>query len=200
MSTSFVCCRSQSKIDNILSKKADSINVNDINVLIKNGYIRNANATVIGTYLISVAQHNITKNWTIRQLMDTIKAGMKKMDDATAAKYSYGKDSVFIRDPGGNRMFIGMGQLSFDKIIVMSTLNLPKNYSGDYDLKINSAEAIKTLSLLISKSEYPWITGNVLLYKRDSGELKNMKIGDIFEISKRIVSAKEFAPFLDAMK
>ena len=95
-------------------------------------------------------------------------------------------------------MFIGMGQLSFDKMVAKASLNLPENYNGDYNLKINSAEAITAFSILVSKSKYPVITGNVMLCKKDNGELKNMKIGDIFEIAQRIVSSKEFAPFLDA--
>jgi len=198
--TSFLSCRSQSKVDNILLKRADSLNVNDIDVLIKNGYIKNADPTVIGTYMVSITQNHNTENWTVRQLLDTVKAKMKQANSTIATKYNYGKDSVFIRDPKGNRMFIGMGQLSFEKMIAKESLNLPENYNGDYDLKINSIEAVKTLSLLVSNSKYPVITGNVLLYKRDSGELKNMKIGDIFEISKRIASSKEFAPFLDAIE
>jgi hypothetical protein len=195
--TSFLSCHSQSKVDTILSKKADSLNVADINVLIKNGYIRNTDVTIIGTYMVSIAQKNNTANWTIKQLLDSVKARMKKMDDVTAAKNNYGKDSVFIRDPKGNKTFIGLGQLSFDKMVNKTSLNLPENYTGDYNLKINSTEAITAFSLLVSKSKYPVITGNVMLCKRDNGELKNMKIGDIFEISKRIVSSKEFAPFLD---
>jgi hypothetical protein len=198
--TSFLSCRSQSKVDAILLKKVDSLNADDINILIKNGYIRNADGPIIGTYLVSVANHHNTANWTIKQLLDTVKSEMKKMDNATAAKNNYGKDSVFIRDPRGNNMFIGMGQLSFDKLVARASLNLPGNYNGDYDLKINSTGAITTVSQLVSKSKYPVITGNVILFKRDNGELKNMKIGDIFEIANRVASSKEFAPFLDAMK
>jgi len=97
-------------------------------------------------------------------------------------------------------MFIGMGELSFEKMIAKAGLNLPGNYKGDYDLKINSQEAIKALRILVSNSEYPSVTGNVLLYKRDSGQLRNTRIGDIFEISKRIATSKEFAPFIDSFK
>jgi len=125
---------------------------------------------------------------------------MQQTDDAVAVKNNYGKDSVFIRSPNGNRMFIGMGELSFEKMIAKAGLNLPGNYKGDYDLKINSQEAIKALRILVSNSEYPSVTGNVLLYKRDSGQLRNTRIGDIFEISKRIATSKEFAPFIDSFK
>ena len=196
----FSSCRSQSKTDNILSKKVDSLNITDINALIKSGYIRNTDATIIGTYMVSISQNHDTKNWTVKQLLDSVKAKIKQTDAAVAVKNNFGKDSVFIRSPNGNRMFIGMGELSFEKMITKAGLNLPENYKGDYDLKINSPEAIKTLSTLVSNSEYPPVTGNVLLYKRDSGQLRNTKIGDIFEISKRIVASKEFAPFVDSFK
>jgi hypothetical protein len=196
----FSSCRSQSKTDTILSKKVDSLNVTDINALIKSGYIRNMDATIIGTYMISISQNNDTKNWTVKQLLDSVKAKMQQTDDAVAVKNNYGKDSVFIRSPNGNRMFIGMGELSFEKMIAKAGLNLPGNYKGDYDLKINSQEAIKALRILVSNSEYPSVTGNVLLYKRDSGQLRNTRIGDIFEISKRIATSKEFAPFIDSFK
>lgn len=196
----FSSCRSQSKTDTILSKKVDSLNITDINTLIKGGYIRNTDAPIIGTYIVSISQNNYTKNWTVKQLLDSVKAKMKQTDDAVAVKNNYGKDSVFIRFPNGNRMFIGMGELSFEKMIAKAGLNLSGNYKGDYDLKINSSKAINTLSLLVSNSEYPSVTGNVLLYKRDSGQLKNTKIGDIFEISKRIATSKEFAPFVNSFK
>ncbi len=198
--STFLSCRSQSKTDIILSKKADSLNVDDINALIKSGYIRDADPTLIGTYMVSIVQHNDTKGWTIKQLLDSVKARMGQTDNAFAVKNNYGKDSVFIRSPNGNRMFIGMGELSFEKMIIKASLNLPKNYKGNYDLKINSPEAINTLSLLVSKSEYPTVTGNVLLYKRDSGQLRDTKIGDIFEISTRIVTSKEFAPFVNLVE
>jgi hypothetical protein len=170
----------------------------DINVLIKSGYIRKADAPIIGTQMVSISQRNNITNWTIKQLLDSVKARMAQTDNAIAAKNNYGKDSLFIRSPNGNRMLIGMGELSFEKMIAKASLNLPENYKGDYDLKVNSAEAIKTLSLLVSNSESPVVTGNVMLYKRDSGQLTNTKIGDIFEISKRIVASKEFAPFVNS--
>lgn len=191
-----LACWSQSKVDSILSKNADNLNKTDLDVLIKSGYISNTSAPVIGTFMVSLTQNNKINNWTIRQLLDSVKAGMKKMDDATAIKYNYGKDSVFIREPNGNKMFMGMGELSFEKLVAKASLNLPSNYNGDYNLKINSAGSIEKLSLLVAESEYPWITGNVLLTKRDNGELKELRIGDILEIAKRIATAKEFAPFM----
>ena len=193
-------CRSQSKADSILLKKVDSLNATDINTLIKSGYIHNIDATIIGTYMVSIVQNSNTKDWTIKQLLDSVKAKMKQTDNAIAVKNNFGKDSVFIRSPNGNKMFIGMGELSFEKMIARASTNLPENYDGDYNLKINSQENIKTASLLISKSDYPALVGNILLYKRDSGQLKDTKIGDIFEISKRIINSKEFAPFVDSFK
>jgi len=193
-------CRSQSKTDTILQKKVDSLSATDISTLIKSGYIRNTDAPIIGTYMVSIAQSSNTKNWTVKQLLDSVKARMKQTDNAIAVKNNFGKDSVFIRSPNGNKMFIGLGELSFEKMIVKASSNLPENYTGDYNLKINSPENIKTASLLVSNSDYPALVGNVLLYKRDSGQLKDTKIGDIFEISKRIAASKEFAPFVDSFK
>jgi predicted transport protein len=193
-------CRSQSKSDAILSKKADSLNATDINTLIKSGYIQNADATIIGTYMVSIAQSSNMKDWTVKQLLDSVKAKMIQTDNAIAVKNNFGKDSVFIRSPNGNKMFIGKGELSFEKMIAKASTNLPENYNGDYNLKINSQENIKTASLLVSQSDYPVLVGNILLYKRDSGQLKDTKIGDIFEIAKRIINYKEFAPFVDSFK
>lgn len=192
-------CQSQSKTDAILLKKIDSLNSTDINTLIKDGYIRNTDATIIGTYMASIARSSNTKDWTVKQLLDSVKAKMKQTENAIAVKNNFGKDSVFIRGPNGNKVFIGMGELSFEKMIVRASTNLPENYTGDYNLKINS-ENIKTASLLVSKSDYPALVGNILLYKRDSGQLKDTRIGDIFEISKRIINSKEFAPFVSSFK
>lgn len=193
-------CRSQSKTDAILIKKVDSLNEADIKTLIKNGYIRNTDPIIIGTYMVSIAQSNNTKDWTVKQLLDSVKAKMKQADNAIAVKNNFGKDSVFIRLPNGNKMFIGMGELSFEKMMYKASANLPENYTGDYNLKINSQENLKTASLLVSKSDYPALVGNILLYKRDGAQLKETKIGDIFELSKRIFNSKEFAPFVDSFK
>ena len=62
MLTSFLSCQSQSRIDHILSKKADSLNANDIGALIKSGYLPNLDNTVIGTYLVDISTKNNTEN------------------------------------------------------------------------------------------------------------------------------------------
>lgn len=195
----FSNCKSQSQTDEILLKKADSLNATDIGTLIKSGYI-NADAPIVGTFMISISQRNNTKDWTVKQLLDSVKAAMKRTDNAIAKNTNYGKDSVFVRLPSGNKMFIGMGELSFEKMAAKASLNLPENYNGDYNLKINSPDTIKILSSLIANSDDPVVTGNVLLYKRDIGQLTDTKIGDIFEIAKRIGTSKEFAPFADSFR
>ncbi len=193
-------CSSQTTTDAILKKKANSLNATDINILIESGYIRKADASIMGLHMASVMQSRNTKNWPVKQVLDSVKVRMKKIDNTVAATNNFGKDSVFIRSPNGIKMFIGLGELSFEKMIVKASKNLPENYSGDYNLKINSPGNIKIAGLLVSKSNYPALVGNVLLYKRDNGKLRDTKIGDIFEISKKIAASKEFAPFVHSFR
>ncbi len=191
--------RAQSKTDPILRKKLNSVNATDLSTLIKS-YIPDTDAPIIGTYMVSISLRNDTKNWTVKQMLDSVKASMKQTENAIAVKNNFGKDSVFFRAPKRNKVFIGLGELSLEKMIVRASANLPENYTGDYDLKFNSPENIKIATLLASKSDYPLLFGNIFLYTMDSGHLKDMKIGDLFEISKRIAASKEFAPFLNSFK
>lgn len=49
--------------------------------------------------------------------------------------------------------------------------------------------------LLVAKSDYPPLAGNILLYRRDSGQLKDTKIGDVFEIAKKNNCVKRICAF-----
>ena len=71
-------CRSQSKIDAILLKPADSLNATDIPILIKSGYFPNVDAPIIGTYMVSITNNNHVDKWTVKQLLDSVKMRIKK--------------------------------------------------------------------------------------------------------------------------
>ena len=109
---------------------------------------------------------------------------------------NYGKDSVFIRRPDGEKMFLGMGQMSLEKLIARESKNLPESYDGDYNLSLTTKNGITKASQLLSQSDQSWLIGSILLISRDNGTIKKLKIGDIFEISKRISLCPEFVPFM----
>jgi hypothetical protein len=44
------------------------------------------------------------------------------------------------------------------------------------------------------------VIGNVIIIERENGHLANLRIGDIVEMSRRILESKEFTPFLDVLK
>jgi hypothetical protein len=193
--------RAQSDIKFVLSKKVSQMNNGDVNILISKGYITKGENVLIGSYMVTEAQKNKTfSGLTIKQMLVGYRTQQQLMNKQTALKYRYGNDSFFIRTPTGDRFFMGMGQLSFEKLVKREALHLPANYTGDYNLKLNTDKNSIKCSQLLANSKYNWIIGNVVLVEKNYGNLKNLRIGDVFEIANRIAASKEFVSFVNMMK
>lgn len=194
-----ISCNAQSTQSAILSKKIRDLdtNANDIQQLVKSGYIKQLDAMMMGTYIVGHIQKDTTiKDWTIQQVLDSVK---KQMNTMAIKENNYGGDSVFIRRPDDEKMFLGMGQMSLEKLIARESKNLPESYSGDYNLSLATKIGIEKASELLSQSDQSWLIGSILLISRDNGSIKKLKIGDVFEISKRVSVCPEFAPFMKSM-
>lgn len=195
-----ISCHAQSTQSAILSKKVRDLdtNANDIQQLVKSGYIKQLDAMMMGTYIVGRIQKDTTiKDWTIQQVLDSVK---KQMNMLAVKENNYGADSVFIRRPDGEKMFLGMGQMSLEKLIARESKNLPESYGGDYNLSLATKSGIEKASELLSQSDKSWLIGSILLISRDNGTIKKLKIGDIFEVSKRISLCPEFVPFMKSME
>ncbi len=104
-----------------------------------------------------------------------------------------------MRTPSGEKYLLGMGKLSFEKLEIRASKDLPPNYKGDYNLLLNSEKAAGLLTEMLNRDD-AWIAGNVLLIEKQKGTINKLRIGDVQEIARRIKEAEEFAPFIDAVK
>lgn len=193
----FIHCKAQTKQDSILSMRIREINQDDIQMLVKVGYIKKIDAIMLGAYIVDKIQKDtIIKNWTVKQTLDSAK---DKANQMAIKENNYGKDSVFLRSPDGAKILLGMGRLSLEKLVARESENLPGKYDGDYNLFVSTSEGITKIGKLIAENNQGWLVGNVLFIERDNKMINKLRIGDIFEIAKRIAISPEFAPFIKSM-
>lgn len=193
--------KAQTRQHNLLNRPVAPNNKEDIQSLIDFGYIKDADKATIGSYLVDASARGITlAHFTYGQLLDSLVALKQAFIREQVKKYNFGKDSVFIRTPLGEKFLLGLGQMSFEALLERAGHNLPKSYSGDSNLFFDSEKAIQAFAALQANDEFAWISGTVVLIERDKGTLSKLRIGDIEEIARRIRLSKEFAPFVNALK
>lgn len=127
----------------------------------------------------------------------------KQQDSKLAAGNQFGNDSFFVRTPDGEKIFLGMGQTSFDKLVLENMDKLPVVYSDSLSkIGFTDMEAVaNAMPALRLDPESAMIFGNVLMILREQGKnLKQYKIGDILVITGRIKQAPAFRQFADKMK
>lgn len=187
----------QSKSD-ILSQKVTGDPMPAIKELQDKGYIHGGDNMLMASFLMS---HPDLKDFTYGQLIDSINAMKQNMAANMAVENNFGTDSMFIRTPNGEKYFLGLGELSFDKLVRKYSEQLPTKYTGDQDLVIDgSARSSEMIAKLCNDPDVAVIVRNVILIMRDNGQLNSLRLGDVAEISQRIRDSKEFAPFLELLK
>jgi hypothetical protein len=166
----------------------------------KEGIITKYDVTLLGNYLLSKAKDNINfADWTYTCLLDSLHAYKQRLNREIAKKNCYGKDSVFMRTPAGDKIFWGLGEMSMEGLVDRESKNLPLSYQDELmNQKISSLEQIsKSISDLKLTNEMSMLFGNVILILMDKKEiLSDYRIGDLLEITKRIKASKELMPFL----
>ncbi len=198
ISLAFYSCNAQTAQNDILSQKVTGDAIPAIKELMDKGYIHESDKLLMANFLISHPQIN---NLSYAQLIDSINEIKHKMVAKMARENNFGKDSMFIRIPNGEKFFLGLGELSFDKLVEKYSDQLPQKYEGDYNLVLDgSTKSSGIIAELCNDPGMAIIVGNILYVKKENGQLNNLRVGDVAEMSKRIRESKEFAPFLKLTK
>lgn len=139
---------------------------------------------------------------TYRNLFDTLAHIKRRMYHEIAETMNFGKDSVFLRTPLGEKFFVGMGILSIDKFILRESLSLPERYDEPkFNLSIVDVcwEEPDFIEFLMNLDDMTrMLFGNIVLSIAEwTEETRDYKIGDILEIAVRLKNSKEFKPIFE---
>ncbi len=188
----------QSKQD-LLNTKIAGCDPETIQKLQDIGLISKFDVQLMGTYMLEKIQDSVNMDaWTFGRLIDSLATYKQHLNSVVAKYHTYGKDSVFIKVPSGEKNFIGLGEMTLEALVKRESQNLPKAYD---QAKLNEhfslAEQIsKTISDLNLDENLAMLFGNVVLIKLELKEkLSDYLIGDFLEIAQRIKASKEFRPF-----
>jgi len=137
---------------------------------------------------------NNINNYSYLQLLDTLQVIKNSMKNGVLKIDKKKKDSIFIRNPSNEKKFLGLADMSIEKLVSREKRNLPNQYDEKLDITFSSPiEVSKVLQDLNLDSTKMIIFGNVLLIQIEQGrKISNIKIGEILEITNRILQSKEF--------
>jgi hypothetical protein len=193
---------SQSTND-LLQKKIGEFDIENFNRLQDSGLISKTDMSILSMYMLEMLQNGVRiDTLTYGQILDSLDVFKHKMNNEFTKSTNFGNDSVFIRTPNGEKIFIGMGELSLEKLIERESEKLPKKYK---DKRLNkdfgdANQIAQTITDLKLEDNTVMLFGNTILIMTEQGKnLTNYRIGDILEIVNRIKKSKEFKPFIDKM-
>lgn len=190
-------------IDDLLDSKLDTFNEDIIRQLNDSGVVSEFEIQLIGNYIIRSLYRGIDLDqMTIKQALDSVRVLKIRAVVQHPNFIQDGNDSVFIRMPEGDKILLGMGKLSLEKLVFKYAQKLPKKYADD-KLNIYFSD-VQQITQIMSKMELDGITATLLgatmhILKENKEEISSYRIGDILEIIYRIKNAKEFEPFLNAL-
>jgi hypothetical protein len=189
--------------DDLLQEKIGEFDIENFNRLQDSGLISKMDMTILSMYMVRMLQNGVQiDTLTYGQILDSLDVFKQKMNNEFTKSTNFGNDSVFIRTPYGEKIFMGMGELSLEKLVERESEKLPRKYNkkrlnkafGDAN---QIAQTIKDLNL---DDNTVMLFGNTILIMTEQGKnLTNFKIGDFLEIANRIKNSKEFKPFIDKM-
>ena len=140
-------------------------------------------------------------NLTFGQLIDSLNLYKKKIEDISITSVKTGNDSIFIRYPMGVKIFMGMGEMSLEKIVERESKNLPDRYEIE---KLNESfdnyDGNDDLGEKLDESKFIFFINTILILEEMEGNISKYRIGDILEITNRTLNSKEFLTFLEKAK
>lgn len=193
---------SQSK-EELLDATIGNFDIETIQKIKDAGLLTEFDLKIFPIYLVEFSQKENISSLKYKDLLENFNIYKQKQKQNLANENNFGKDSVYIRMPYGDKLFIGTAQLSLEKLVERESQNLPENYDNDsMNQKINSPKKVASaLNELNLSPEILMLFGNVLLIIGESeNELYSYKVGDFVEISNRISKSKEFEPLLEKLK
>jgi hypothetical protein len=193
---------SQSKQE-VLDSKVNEFSIEKIKLLQDSGVLSDLDIEFLGMYLLKLAgQHAAIDTLTYGQLIQNFRNDQLQQDKERAKLVHFGQDSVFFRSPSGDKLFLGMGELSLEKLVERESKNLPVDYKDAFlDQLLSPVTMPEFMSKFPDESELPVFIGNTFLILMEQGKnLLEYKLGDLQEIATRVMNSKEIQPFINYMK
>ncbi|QKX03578.1 hypothetical protein HN014_01165 [Aquimarina sp. TRL1] len=186
-----------------LNDKIGKYSNDKIDKLVDKKIISDFDATILKVYTVKLkADGNNIKEYTYSRLLDSLSSLKKGMKNGIVKLNNHGKDSIFIRTPYNQKMFVGLGKMSLEKLIARESKNLPSDYHASLNNFITSPEVmVKAMNQMKLDPLTSMLFGNIILIKTENGEeMSNFKIGAVLEIANRIKKTEEFTPIKQILK
>jgi hypothetical protein len=201
LSGAFLDCYAAQGTDSLLDKRVNYASLEkDIQDLAGRGYVSDGDQALLSMAIVDFVQRGIEPDsMTYGQLLDSLAAIKQNMVAAVAKENSFGTDSVFVRNPNGVKVFLGLGTMTFEELVAQESRNLPEHYPehAGYEMPVGKTDqASEILSGIMVHSNISWIIGNVLMVENEQQALDGLRIGDLLEIATRISTAEAFLPFM----
>jgi hypothetical protein len=190
-------------IETILNSRIGNFEPDTVYLLRDLGVLSDIDSKLLGIQVLQKIQNGERiDTLTYRQIIDSLEVFKNKINEETAKANGYGTDSMFIRTPTNEKIFIGLSTITLEKLVQRESHNLPQTYSS----KLNDYFSSPTqISETIADAKLDELTaaifGNVILIKLEAREdISKYKIGDFLEIAHRILETEEFKPFVMSLK
>ncbi len=196
-------CNGLNKKD-IRDTKIGELNTENLKRLFESGLLSESEAPLLGAELINMTTEGlISDTMTYGQLFDLYEGRKKQRNALIAQTNNFGRDTVYLRTPTGEKMVLGLGEMSLEKLILREAeKEFPKEYENhDYNSLISPENMELLASVFSSFGESEIIVavlaGNVMQILTELGiDVSKYRIGDMIEIGKRVKDSKEFEPFV----
>lgn len=185
--------------NSILNRKIGDMDIEGFKELKKQVVLSEKDYDLLNN-LISVFEDSgiDVNNLTFGQLIDSLNLYKKKYEDISITSVKTGNDSIFIRYPMGVKIFMGMGEMSLEKIVERESKNLPDRYEVE---KLNESfdnyDGNDYLGEKFDESKVIFFINTILILEEKEGNISKYRIGDILEITNRTLNSKEFLTFLE---
>ena len=190
-------------IERLLNSRVGNFEPDSVFLLRDLGVISDIDSKLLSVQVLQKIQNGERiDTLTYRQLIDSLVVFKNKINKETARANEYGTDSMFIRSPSNEKIFIGLSTITLEDLVQRESHELPPAYSSKLD---NYFSTPSQISETISDAKLDELTaaifGNVILIKLEAREdLSKYKIGDFLEIAQRVLKSEEFKPFVMLLK
>ncbi len=188
----------------LLDKKIGEAGIEAFQGLKDRGIISEINFLTLPHYILELTNQGVDiNNLTYGQILDSLNVLSEKMDAEVSKFINFGNDSIFIRTPIGEKFFIGLGEMSLEKLVERESNNLPKKYKKEvlnkkFDNELDFSATMNEIGM--DDITFTIFGTALLILPEQNKDLSKFKVGDVLEITNRIKKSKEFKPIIELLE
>lgn len=193
----------QSK-DELLKMKLKDCTEDHVNKLIDYNLVTQSDIKLMSLCLDNMTKNNVdVENLTLSQFLDSLNQYKKEMNDLTNSTRIFGNDSVCFRGADGEKVYLGKGEMSVEKLVARESKNLPTYFDNQkLNTYFGNNEEVTNIIVELNPDEITLsLFATVIFILIEEGkDLNSYKVGQILEIANRLKNSKELKPFVDFLK